>query len=120
MSEEKTRGQRLAEELFYKKKSAFELWSEDERKAAMEYCTGYSKFLDDAKTEREAVIAGIEMLKAAGFKAYTIGDKLTAGDKVYYNNRNKSLYAMVIGTEDINEGVRISAAHIDSPRLDLK
>jgi len=120
MSEEKTRGQRLAEELFYKKKSAFELWSEDERKAAMDYCNGYSKFLDDGKTEREAVIAGIEMLKAAGFKAYTIGEKLTAGDKVYYNNRNKSLYAMVIGTEDINEGVRISAAHIDSPRLDLK
>jgi len=120
MSEEKPRGQRLAEELFYKKKSAFELWSEDERKAAMEYCEGYRQFLDDAKTEREAVVAGIAMLKAAGFKPYAIGDKLTAGDKVYYNNRGKSLYAMVIGTEDINEGVRISAAHIDSPRLDLK
>ena len=120
MSDEKTRGQRLAEELFYKKKSAFELWSEEERKNAMEYCEGYRKFLDDGKTEREAVVAGIEMLKAAGFKPYAIGDTLCPGDKVYYNNRGKSLYAMVIGTESINEGVRISAAHIDSPRLDLK
>jgi len=120
MSEEKTKGQTLAEELFYKKKSAFELWSEDERKAAMSYCEGYSAFLDDAKTEREAVEAAIAMLSKAGFRAYKLGDALQAGDKVYYNNRGKSLYAMVVGTEPIECGVRISAAHIDSPRLDLK
>lgn len=120
MSEEKTKGQLLAEELFYKKQTAFEAWNADELKAAMAYCEGYRKFLDDGKTERGALIAAVSMLEAAGFQPYTLGDALHPGDKVYYNNRGKSLYAMVVGTEPINEGVRISAAHIDSPRLDLK
>ncbi len=120
MSEEKTKGQLLAELVFYKKKSAFELWSADELAAAKEYCVGYAKYLDQAKTEREAVIASIKMLENAGFRAYKIGDDIHAGDKLYYNNRGKSLYVLAVGTEEINNGVRISAAHIDSPRLDLK
>lgn len=120
MSEEKTKGQILAEELFYKKKNAFETWDAETRQAAQDYCTGYAAFLDAAKTEREAVIYAVSMLEKNGFRAYTIGDALQAGDKLYYNNRGKSLYAFTVGTEPINEGVRISAAHIDSPRLDLK
>lgn len=120
MSEEKTKGQLLAEEVFYKKKSAFELWSAEELKAAQDYSVGYMKYLDDGKTEREAVNASIAMLKAAGFAEYKIGDKLSAGDKLYFNNRGKSLIVLSVGTEGINNGVRISAAHIDSPRLDLK
>ncbi len=120
MSEEKTKGQLLAEEVFYKKKSAFESWSAEELTAAKDYCAGYAKYLDEGKTEREAVIASIKMLEEAGFRAYKIGDKLQKGDKVYYNNRGKSLYVMAVGSEDINCGVRVSAAHIDSPRLDLK
>ena len=120
MSEEKTKGQLLAEEVFYKKKSAFELWSAEELAAAKDYCVGYAKYLDDAKTEREAVIASIKLLEDAGFRSYKIGDKIAKGDKLYYNNRGKSLYVLSIGSEEINNGVRISAAHIDSPRLDLK
>ena len=120
MSDEKTRGQLLAEEVFYKKKSAFESWSAEELAAAKDYCAGYAKYLDEGKTEREAVITSAKILEEAGFRSYKIGDPLQKGDKVYYNNRGKSLYVMSVGTEDINCGVRISAAHIDSPRLDLK
>ena len=120
MSEQKTKGQLLAEEVFYKKKSAFDLWSAEELSAAKEYCVGYMKYLDDAKTEREAVDASIAMLEKEGFRAYKLGDTIHAGDKLYYNNRGKSLYVLSVGTEDINNGVRISASHIDSPRLDLK
>ncbi len=120
MSDTKTKGQLLAEEVLYKKKSAFELWSAEELSAAQEYAVGYMKYLDAAKTEREAVTAAVGMLQTAGFRAYKIGDPMKAGDKLYYNNRGKSLYVMTVGTEDINNGVRISAAHIDSPRLDLK
>lgn len=120
MSEQKTKGQLLAEEVFYKKKSAFESWSAEELDAAQAYSVGYMKYLDDGKTEREAVTASIAMLQAAGFAEYKIGDKLHAGDKLYYNNRGKSLIVLSVGSEDINNGVRISAAHIDSPRLDLK
>ncbi len=117
---EKTKGQNLAESLFYKKKNAFELWSAEEREAAQKYCVDYMKFLDDGKTEREALVAAIRILEKEGFREYKLGDKITAGDKLYYNNREKSLYIICAGTEPIECGVRVSAAHIDSPRLDLK
>ncbi len=117
---EKTKGQNLAETLFYKKKNAFELWSAEEREAAQKYCVDYMKFLDDGKTEREALTAAIRILEKEGFREYKLGDKINAGDKLYYNNREKSLYIISAGTEPIECGVRVSAAHIDSPRLDLK
>ncbi|MBQ3177273.1 MAG: aminopeptidase, partial [Clostridia bacterium] len=118
---DKTKGQQLREDLFYKKKTAFELKNSEQLAEVMEYAKEYMHFLDVAKTEREAVIYAIEKLEAAGFKAYKLGDKLEAGDKIYYNNRGKSLFAIRVGTEDIEEnGIRIIAAHVDSPRLDLK
>ncbi len=117
---EKTKGQTMKEELFYSKKSAFELKTADELKAAKEYAKGYAEWLDQSKTEREAVCASIALLEKNGYKEYKLGDKLSAGDKVYLNNRGKGLFAVKVGTEDINNGVRICAAHIDSPRLDLK
>ena len=118
---DKTKGQQLREDLFYKKKTAFELKNSEQLAEVMEYAKEYMHFLDVAKTEREAVIYAIEKLEAAGFKAYNLGDKLEAGDKIYYNNRGKSLFAIRVGTEDIEEnGIRIIAAHVDSPRLDLK
>lgn len=117
---DKTKGQQLKEELFYTKKSAFELKTKEQLDAVQEYAKEYMHFLDVAKTEREAVIYAIEKLEAAGFRAYTLGEKLEAGDKIYYNNRGKSLFAIRVGTEPIENGIRICAAHIDSPRLDLK
>lgn len=117
---EKTKGQTLKEELFYKKKNAFELRSADELAKAKEYAAEYAAWLDKSKTERECVIASIELLEKHGYKAYKLGDKVKAGDKLYLNNRSKSLFVVKVGTEDIENGVRICAAHIDSPRLDLK
>ena len=117
---EKTYGQIKKEELFYKKKSAFEVKTEKELDDARIYADGYVKFLDNAKTEREAVITAIELLKAVGFREYHVGDKISHGDRLYLNNRNKGLIAFKVGKGDIEKGIRITAAHIDSPRLDLK
>lgn len=58
--------------------------------------------------------------EAAGFRPLVRGEKLRPGDKVYRNNRGKSLLLAVIGQESLNQGAVIGAAHIDSPRLDLK
>ena len=106
--------------LAYKKKDAFERWDDAKRAEARKYCEGYAAALDSAKTEREAVEWAIARLTAQGFRPYYFGEKIAAGGKYYFNNRNKSLYAFTIGTEDVECGVRIIAAHIDSPRLDLK
>ena len=117
---DKTKGQLLREELFYTKKSAFETMKQVELDAVMDYAEGYKKFIDAAKTERESVVYAVKMLEDAGFHAYKLGDKLTPGDKIYYSNRGKSLYAIRVGTEPIENGIRVCAAHIDSPRRDLK
>lgn len=108
------------EELKYSKTNFYEKCDEAEIKAAYDYCVGYCDFMDNAKTEREAVKISIELAQKNGYKPYSFGMSVKAGDKYYYNNRGRNLYLFRIGTEDINNGVRIIASHIDSPRLDFK
>ena len=84
------------------------------------YCQDYKAFLDAGKTERECVAEGIRQAEAKGFRPYVRGMALKAGDKVYKSNRGKMLLLAVMGEKSLNEGAQIAAAHIDSPRLDLK
>ena len=39
---------------------------------------------------------------------------------MYFRNRGKSVYLACIGEKPLSAGAQITAAHIDSPRLDLK
>ena len=110
----------MNENLAYKKKTVYEKASKDTVKAAFEYAEDYKKYLDGGKTEREALKLSVAMAEAHGFREYRIGDKISAGDKLYYNNRGKNLFVFSVGTESINDGIRITAAHIDAPRIDLK
>ncbi len=80
----------------------------------------YRSFIDSAKTERCAVEYAVNMAKSAGFVEYRAGSNLKSGDKVYYVNHEKSLILARIGSRPLDEGCRIIASHIDSPRLDLK
>ena len=92
-----------------------------EQKAEMEsYCKRYAAFMDECKTEREATAWTVREAEKLGFKALVPGMELKPGDKVYRNNRNKSIMLAVIGEKSLNEGANICAAHVDSPRLDLK
>ncbi len=117
---EKTTAQLLKEQLFYKTKNTYNELDDAVIEAAYDYAEGYKKYLDAGKTERECVKTSIEMLEAEGFVPYTFGMPVVAGGKYYYNNRNRSLSAFVIGTESIENGVYFTASHIDSPRIDLK
>ncbi len=118
---ELSKGQKLNEELTFTKKSVYEQCSKEKLEKIMQYAEDYKKFIDEAKTEREAVKTSIEIAKKAGYTEYHLGEALKAGDKKYFNNRDKSLYLFKIGTDSIEEeGIRILAAHIDSPRIDLK
>ncbi len=120
MSKEKTQGQNLKEQLLSSKKHALLSMSEEDLKKCDQFCENYKKFLDSAKTEREAVEYTVDLIEKKGFVPFKRGMKLKAGDKVYVNNRGKAVIMAVIGSEDIKNGVNICAAHIDSPRLDLK
>lgn len=84
------------------------------------FCNEYLKFLNNAKTERESAQIIVDILKENDFKDINAVDKLNFGDKVYLLNRNKSVYAAVIGEDNITEGINFIGSHIDSPRLDLK
>ena len=97
-NKEKTAGQKLKDELFYKSKNTYEALSEEDIAAAYDYAADYMKFLDGGKTERECVKEGVALLEAAGFSPYTFGMKVAPGGKYYYNNRGKSLSAFVLGT----------------------
>ena len=110
----------LSEKLLYAPKNGYDRLSAEEEKAMNAYCEDYKKFLDRGKTERLCVDYCIELAEARGFRAYEKGMKLTAGDKVYVNNRGKGIMLAVIGTEDLSHGANIGAAHTDAPRLDLK
>ena len=91
-----------------------------ELEKAGEFAEGYKSFMDAAKTEREAVTWAVRAAEEAGFVPFDPAKKYKAGDKVYYNNRGKAMCLAVIGKKGAKEGVRIAAAHIDSPRIDLK
>ena len=118
---DKSAGQVMYEKLSYKRKNIFEEANSDKIKVIFDYAEGYKKYLDGSKTEREATDYSIEMAKAAGYTEYKLGEVLKAGDKKYFNNHGKSFVAFKVGTNDLeSNGVRILAAHIDSPRLDLK
>ncbi|MBQ9847603.1 MAG: aminopeptidase [Clostridia bacterium] len=108
-----------AEKLEYKK-----LYSTTKKAKELEIVEDFNKdyrdFIDSAKTERLAVSYAEREAKAFGFRPFDPAEKLNAGDKVYYVNRNKAITLAVIGKKSLNEGCRIIASHIDSPRLDLK
>ncbi len=115
----KNDGKTVAEELLYKKKSTYDKCP-DETKNALEYCVGYAEFLDECKTEREATEYAISLAKEHGFKEFDFGQAVEKGGKYYYNNRGKNLFLFIIGKNGVEDGISIGAAHVDSPRIDLK
>lgn len=110
----------MSNELIYTKKTVYELADKETISAAMEYAEDYKKYLDEGKTERECVRISIAMAERYGFTEYKLGDAIKAGDRKYFNNRGKNLFVFSVGSEPINNGIRLTAAHVDAPRIDLK
>ena len=117
---EKTKGEELKEKLFRKKKSGWEKISDIEKENIFKFSDEYIYFLNHCKTEREATSFVKDMLIKNNFKDIREVVALTPGNKVFYINRDKSVYMAIIGTDPLEAGLNILGAHIDSPRLDLK
>ncbi|NLB22424.1 MAG: aminopeptidase [Clostridium sp.] len=101
-------------------KLIWDRYNEEQMKECEALSKDYIDFLSNAKTEREFVRDGIKACEAKGFKNITTMDSLKTGDKVYAINRDKNLFAFVIGKKPMAEGLNLLGAHIDSPRLDVK
>lgn len=110
----------IKKELFYEQKNGYDLIGTDERIKMENYSAAYMSYLNNARTEREAVKLAIELAEAKGFKEYKVGSELKPGDRIYRNNRGKALMLAVIGEKCLCEGAVIAGAHVDAPRIDLK
>lgn len=110
----------IKEELFMPAKKGIATISEDEIKKADDFCVGYKEFLDNSPVEREAVVYSRKLAEENGFAEFEQDKEYKAGDKVYFINRDKAIALAVIGKNGTKNGVKLSIAHIDSPRVDLK
>ena len=110
----------LRDALLAKPKNGYASLTAEQRIEMESYCKRYAAFMDECKTEREATTWTVNTAVKHGFKPLTAGMDLQPGDKVYYNNRGKSILLAVIGSESIAKGANICAAHVDSPRMDVK
>jgi aspartyl aminopeptidase len=106
------------------RRNAWKDYTKKELKEMEKLCEDYRHFLDDGKTERECVSQSVRIAEQAGYRnladVIEEGGKLTAGDKVYSVNMNKSIALFQIGRQPMEKGMAILGAHIDSPRMDIK
>ncbi|MCI8640425.1 MAG: aminopeptidase [Clostridia bacterium] len=110
----------LEKRLTYKKVNGWETTDTRQKETIFNFSKDYMNFLNKAKTEREFVVEAVKMARENGYKDISEFEHLEPGDKVYFVNREKSMYLSIIGTEDIENGLHIIGSHVDSPRLDLK
>ena len=116
MSEQKN----LREALLMEQKNGYDRLSDRELAEMEAYCEGYKDYLNRGRTERECVETTVALAEAQGFRPFVPGQALKAGDRIYQVNRGKAVMLAVIGEQSLADGIIIGAAHIDSPRLDLK
>ncbi len=118
--EEKSQGQQLRDALLCTSKNGWDVIDSSLEKPIFQYAEDYKTFLDRSKTERCCVNTAVELAEEAGFVPFVRGMSLEPGTKIYRVNRGKSIVLAVIGSAPLDQGVSITAAHLDSPRLDLK
>ena len=90
----------------YKKKTAWEIFTNEQIKKSFDFCIDYKKFLDSAKTERETISF--------------INNSANKSKKKIFINHGKSAAIVIPGKKPLSDGIRIVISHVDSPRLDLK
>ena len=110
----------LRESLLMKPTNGYTSLTAEQRTEMEGYSKRYMAFMDACKTEREATAWAVREAEKLGFQPFVSGMEVKPGDKIYYNNRDKSIALAVIGTEPLSKGANICAAHVDSPRLDIK
>ena len=105
-------------------KNAWTKYTEKQVEEIFDFCNGYKDFMSKCKTERECATEIISLAKQQGYEdledIIKNNKKLSAGDKVYVNNKGKAVALFIVGSEPMESGLKILGAHIDSPRLDLK
>lgn len=113
-------GENLKEKLFKKKESGWKSLNDSQKEEVFAVSKRYMDFLNVSKTEREFIKNARKLANEHGFKDIMEFESLKPGDKIYFVNREKSMYLAIIGENPIENGMNIIGSHVDSPRLDLK
>ena len=112
--------EKIKKDLFRKRENGWETVDTRKKEAIFNFSKDYMNFLNKAKTEREFIVEATKMARENGYKDIAEFERLQPGDKIYFINREKSMYLAIIGTESVESGLHIIGSHVDSPRLDLK
>lgn len=110
----------LKEKLCNKKEDGWKTVDENQKQEIFQLSKNYMDFLNEAKTEREFIKKARKLADENGYKDIMEFETLKPGDKIYFINREKSMYLGIIGKNSIEKGLHIIGSHVDSPRLDLK
>ena len=106
------------------KKNAWLKYDENGKQEVFNFCEGYKNYLSVGKTERECIHEAIRLAEEKGYRdlneVLKNNETLKVGDKVYANNKDKTLALYLIGKDPIENGMRIIGSHVDSPRIDIK
>ena len=114
-------GEELKEKLFNKNENGWKNLEETKKQEIFKLSDEYMAFLNKSKTEREFIKNAKKLADENGYTDIINKKELKPGDKIYFINREKSMYLAIIGEQNIEEnGMHIIGSHVDSPRLDLK
>ena len=83
----------------------------------------FKTFIGQAKSEMLFVRSATQFAESNGFRkwdAAAAGASLKPGSRWYAINRDRTIALFVIGSEPIENGMRIVNTHIDSPRIEFK
>jgi aspartyl aminopeptidase len=107
----------------FKPSTAWDRLTPKDLKLLDKRCGDYLNFISQCKTERATVEYIKEKAVKAGFKPLPKlgkGKKLKPGTKVMFVNNNKAICLGIIGKKPAEDGLRLIAAHLDVPKIDVK
>jgi len=116
--EDKSSFEEIKEKLVCKREN---VWCQNNDHDIIKFSEDYKIALNNGKTEREFANFSKNYLLNRGFKEFNEpSQKGALTEKLFRLIKGKVLIAFSPGIEPIDNGINIVAAHIDSPRLDLK
>lgn len=94
-----------------------------EREQVMKFADDFKDFMGRAKSEMFFVREGVKFAESKGFRKWSpslTNAELKPGTRWYSVNRDRTLVLFVMGTEPVENGLRIVNTHIDSVRIEFK
>jgi aspartyl aminopeptidase len=109
--------ERISQRLISKPKLVWDAINKKEKEKVFDFDKEYQIFLNNAKTEREAV----NLISDIGLKnGFSLNPPSTYPIRMMKTFQGKSIALSISGKKSINEGINLIVSHLDAPRLDLK